>query len=131
MIPFLPKSTRKLSPGDCCFIPRKDGKYVPFVFVFARHGKRSDFYGALLDETVESPDVGSVSKRRKVRYHALSHISCFAENDTPIVGNVAKKLALLEFWKVRRASLSTKVGAKQSVWGYKTIIKYANLIESS
>jgi hypothetical protein len=125
-----PASTTKLRPGDVCFIPRADGQFVPFAFLCTQQNTHSYFYGGILDAVVNKPLIEELPPKINVKHYALLHIKCFKENNTPIVGNVAahigdKTLKAIEH-KVRHLS----VGSTSSVWGYRTIFKYAENVEA-
>jgi|GEM_PF-2032822 len=124
---MIPKSTVKLKEGDFCFIPRSDGKYVPFVYLFPYSG-RAGFYGGIINSVVSIPDVSELPAHLEIRYHAVLHISCFKENNTPIVGNIVGRLDSKVLRKIRADISNMKVGSTISSWGYKTIFKYANEI---
>ena len=126
---MIPASTTKLQPGDICFIPRNDGKFVPFAFLYAPKGVRSSFYGGLLEAVVDMPLIDLLPSKLKVSQFALVHIKCFKENHTPIVGNVASRIGLSSLEAIEKKANDFSVGAKSSVWGHRTIIKYAENIE--
>ena len=121
----IPASTAKLTPGDFCFIQRADGKYVPFAFLCASQGKRSYFYGGLLDVVVEHPNIDALPTSLSVKQFALLHIGCFKENNTPIVGNVAAHIGSSSLQEIQRKTKDFSVGSTSSVWGHQTIVKYA------
>ena len=128
---MIPKSTTKLTSGDCCFIPSGDGKHVPFVFVSSVPKKRSYFFGALVRQALTSADVDDIQPEAILGPHAMLHIDCFAKNETPILGNIASRLAAGELDRVKRESLDMSVGAKNAVWGNRTIIKYADEVANT
>jgi hypothetical protein len=122
---MIPASTTKLRPGDVCFIPRDDGNFVPFAFLCTPTGKRSSFYGGILNVVVRHPNVSEIPPHVEVKKYALVHISCFKENNTHIVGNAAVNIGAPVLAAIQRDTADFSVGATSSVWGYKTIIKYA------
>jgi len=124
---MIPKSTAKLREGDFCFIPRSDGKYIPFVYLFP-YGGRSSFYGGIIDAVVCAPDGSELPKHLDIRYHAVLHISCFKENKTPIVGNIGDRIDNKAVKKMKADVSNMKVGSTILSWGYKTIFKYADMI---
>ena len=125
---MFPKSTAKLKPGDACLVPRDDGRFVPLIFICSPTGKRSAPYVGLLSVVLESNDISLVPDGAKIGPWALIHISAYRENKTPIVGNLATKVGLEAISEVALLALDRGIGAKQSVWGYKTIVKYANSV---
>jgi len=125
---MIPKSTATLKEGDFCFIPRSDGKYVPFVYLFQYGKPRTSIYGALINAVVSVQDVSELPKHLEIRYHAALHIKCFKENDTPIVGNIADRIDSKVLRKIRADVSNMTVGSTILAWGYKTIFKYANEI---
>lgn len=128
---MIPVNTAKLTPGDFCFIPRSDGKFVPFAFLCAVQGKRSYFYGGLLDAVVEKQSVDDLPASLVVKQFALLHIGCFKENNTPIIGNIASRIGASSLQAIERKTKDFSVGATSSVWGHQTIIKYAESVEYS
>ncbi len=125
---MIPLSTTKLQSGDFCFIPRSDGKFVPFVFLCARKGERSSFYGGILDIVVEKPYIEEFPSSLIVKEFALVHISCFKKNNTPIVGNVASRIGVQALDAIERKANDFSIGATSKVWGHLTIVKYAENI---
>ncbi len=124
---MIPKSTAKLKEGDFCFIQRSDRKYVPFVYLFPYSG-RSGFYGGIINAVVSTPNSTELPKHLDIRYHAVLHISCFKENNTPIVGNIVDRIDDKALRKIKADVSNMKVGSTISAWGYKTIFKYADEI---
>ncbi|WP_143225952.1 hypothetical protein [Acidovorax sp. 56] len=122
---MIPVSTAKLAPGDFCFIPRSDGKFVPFAFLCGAQGKKSYFYGGLLDAVVEHASTDELPPSLAVKHFALLHIGCFKENNTPIVGNVAAHIGSSALQELESKTKEFSVGAISSVWGHRTIVKYA------
>ena len=122
---MIPASTVKLLPGDFCFIPRADGRFVPFAFLCTAQNTRSYFYGGILDAVVSNPLIDELPTHLSVKQYALLHIRCFKENNTPIVGNVAARIGDKELKAIERRVLDLSVGSTSSVWGYRTIFKYA------
>lgn len=125
---MIPSSTSKLKPGDVCFIPRSDGRYVPFAFLCAPAKKRSSFYGGILNAVVSIPSVEELPSSVEVKEYALVNISCFKENNTPIVGNAAPNIGEAVLASIERDTTDFSVGATSRVWGYRTIIKYAEAV---
>lgn len=125
---MLPASTVKLNPGDFCFIPRDDGKFVPFVFLCTYRDKRSSFYGGIIDVSVSRASVEELPPTLAIKEYALVHISCFTENNTPIVGNLADRIGSEVLSAIKRSVHDFSVGATSRVWGHKTIVKYANTV---
>ena len=125
---MFPASTAKLRPGDVCFIPRADGSYVPFVFVGTPAKSRSAFYGALGSTRVETPTLERLPPTFALLRPALVHVSCYKENNTPVVGNVADRVGQLSLEAAAAAVNSSALGSVSKVWGYNTIVKYANAV---
>jgi hypothetical protein len=123
-----PKSAIKLVVGDYCLIPRDDGGSVPFVYVGRRDSDRSYFFGALANVVIYGTDV--LPEKMPLLQHALLHIKCFKENNTPIVGNIANKLFNLELENILSDINSSGVGSSTRVWGHRTICKYANDVKA-
>jgi len=125
---FIPKSTAKLRPGDCCFVPRSDGRFVPFAFLCPQGNARSYFFGGLVNVVVDEPQINVLPGRVSVKEYALVHIHCFEKNRTPVAGNIADHITSEVLAKIRIESHSQEVGSTTNVWGYLTIIKRANEI---
>ncbi|GAA6133077.1 hypothetical protein [Halopseudomonas sabulinigri] len=124
----IPASTSKLKPGDVCFIPRSDGGYVPFAFLCAPAKKRSSFYGGILNVVVASPSVEELPASVEVKEYSLVNISCFRENNTPILGNAAPNIGETVLASILRETTDFSVGTRSRVWGYRTILKYAEAV---
>jgi hypothetical protein len=124
----IPKSTATLKEGDFCFIPRSDGKYVPFVYLFQYSKARTSIYCGVVNTVVNKPDVSELPAHLEIRYHAVLHIKCFKENNTPIVGNIADRIGDKVLKKIKADVSNMKVGSTIKVWGYNTIFKYADEI---
>ena len=127
---MIPKSTAKLQEGDFCLIQREDGKFVPFVYVAKQGSSRSYFYGGIANIILESQDIDNLPNNIDISEYALLHIKCFKENETPIIGNLKNKLKNGTLNKIIANVTDTSVGSKSSVWGYKTISKYANNVDA-
>jgi len=125
---MFPASTTKLRPGDVCFIPRADGSYVPFVFVCTPAKSRNAFYGALGSARVEAPTIDLLPPTLTLLKPALVHVSCYKENNTPVVGNVAERVGQQTLQAAAAAVNSSALGSASKVWGYNTIVKYANAV---
>jgi hypothetical protein len=124
----IPKSTVTMKDGDFCFIPRSDGRYVPFVYLL-QHGKsRTNFYGGIVNAVVNAPDIYELPMHLEIRRYAVLHIKCFKENNTPVVGNIADRIGGKALEKIRAEVSYMSVGSCISVWGYRTIFKYADEI---
>lgn len=125
---MFPKSTASLKQGDYCLVPRDDGLFVPFVYVGRRGSDRSYFFGALADAVVRSSE--DMPERIVLLEHALLHIKCYVENNTPILGNLSSRLdggAMVEIISdIHRSG----VGHTTRVWGHRTVIKLANGVKA-
>lgn len=117
-----------MKDGDFCFIPRSDGRYVPFVYLFQRGKTRFNFYGGIVNAVVNAPDIDELPTHLEIRRYAVLHIKCFKENNTPIVGNIIDRIGSKALEKIRADMSDLRVGSCISVWGYRTIFKYANEI---
>lgn len=124
---MIPKSTAKLKEGDYCLVMRDDGGYVPFVYVGKRNNERSYFFGALADIVVSDTN-SKLPERIELLEHALLHIKCYKENNTPIVGNLLDHLDQKALAHIQSDISTSGIGHTVRVWGYRTIIKYANNI---
>ena len=123
-----PKSTAKLRPGDVCFVPRSDGRFVPFAYVCPQGNARSYFFGGLVNIIVDVPQISVLPGRVSVKEYALVHIHCFEKNETPVVGNIADRISSEVLDKIRKESHCQDVGSTTNVWGYRTIVNRANAI---
>ena len=122
---MFPNSTNRLVVGDACLIRRSDGRHVPFVYVGKRPGDRCYFFGALADVAVNAPDLGRLPAQVTLREHALVHIRCYKENNTPVVGNIRERLDRGQLQQIAADIDSSGVGHTTRVWGWKTIVERA------
>ncbi len=127
---MIPKSTAKLQAGDFCWIEREDKMLVPFVYVCKQGNSRSYFYGGIAHYSGSSTDVSDLPSGIEILEYALLHIKCFKENNTPVIGNISQSLAAGVLESIDKKTKETGVGSKSSVWGHRTIYKYANAIEA-
>ncbi len=125
---MIPNSTSRLRVGDACFVPRSDGRHVPFVYVGKRPKHRSYLFGALADVAVNAPELAKLPAQVALREHALVHVKCYKENNTPIVGNIWDRLDQDQLKQIATDIDSSGVGHTTRVWGWKTIIEKANNI---
>ena len=125
---MIPKSTAKLNEGDYAWLEREDGMFVPFTFISRVEGKRSYFYGGIV-ELVTSKD-SDIPLNLNIEKYALLHIDAFKKNELPIIGNLSKNLkdGLME--NLKKETLNFSVGSKSSVWGYRTIFKHAGMVNT-
>jgi hypothetical protein len=123
-----PRSTARMQSGDYCWIPREDGLFAAFIYLFPRRNSRSYFFGALATSLVPTPEEKRFPGRVDIGPHALLHIKCFKENGTPITGNLTSRLygPFLEALEI--ASHRHEVGDVSRVWGWQTIFTEANAI---
>lgn len=126
----IPKSTAKLLPGDVCFFPRADGRFVPFAYLCRQGNSKSYFQDGLLNVVVAVPRVDDLPARVKVVEYALTHIDCFERNQTPIVGNIADRITRDVLDRIQRESHSQEVGSKTFVWGHFAMMDRASRIEA-
>jgi len=119
-----------MTPGDFCFIPRTDGRFALFVYLCPQGKSRSCFYGAIATELVNTDSADGIPTLVSVGEHALVHIQCYSKNETPICGNLADRLTSGVLDNISAAIYDTEIGSNHKVWGYKTIVKYANLIST-
>jgi hypothetical protein len=87
------------------------------------------FFGALANVVLSSVSLDCVPARLTLGDHAIVHIKCYRENDTPILGNIRERLDELALARIARDLKGSGVGHVTRVWGWRTIIKYANNIE--
>lgn len=123
---MIPKSTVKLNEGDFTWLERDDGKFVPFVFISKAAGKRSYFYGGIV-ELVASKEV-ELPNNLNIENYALLHIDAFRKNKLAIEGNLLNHLKAGLIKQIKNNILDLSVGSKSSVWGYRTIYKYAGAV---
>jgi hypothetical protein len=126
--PMIPKSNARLSIGDYCLVQRHDGRYVPFVYVGKRGAERMYFFGALANVILSSGLLDCIPERLVLGAHALIHIKSYRENNTPILGNIRDRLDELSLARIARDLEGSGIGHTASVWGWRTIIKYADQI---
>jgi len=123
---MIPKSVGDLKVGDACFISRRDGRYVPFVFVGRRGNARAYLFGALITTAVEAPEIAQLPSRLVLGEHALVHIKCYKENAAPIIGNVLDHLDRAQLERITANIQCSAIGQVTRVWGWRTIGKKAN-----
>lgn len=124
---MIPKSTASLKVGDYCLVPREDGSFVPFVYVGKRGTDRSYFFGALGNSVLTASEE-ALPARLELLEHALLHIKCYKENNTPIIGNVAARIDSKVLARIAIDINTFNVGQKTSVWGHRTLVTYANRV---
>jgi len=127
---MIPKSTVKMTPGDFCFVPRTDDRFALFIYLCPQGTSRSYFYGALATVVVDEPNVANIPAELQIGDHALIHIHCYRENDTPIHGNLANRIGPEVFRQVTESVDDMTIGARHKVWGHRTIIKRANMVQA-
>ena len=86
------------------------------------------FYGGIVNAVVKAPNIYELPAHLEIRRYAVLHIKCFKENNTPVVGNIVDRIGSKALEKIRTDVTHMSVGSCISVWGYKTIFKYANEI---
>jgi hypothetical protein len=123
-----PKSNASLRPGDFCFVPRKDGRAAIFVFLFPQGTSRRYFFGALANCILEEPQAHLIPAHVDLGGHALVHIKCFEENDTPIAGNIIHCIDTGALDALNAKAHKYDVGTSSLVWGYRTIVTKANAL---
>lgn len=129
---MIPGSNARLKIGDACFMPLPDGGYVPFIYVGKRGKDRAYFFGALADAVVNAPEIDLLPPRITLAEHALVHIKCYRENQTPIVGNVLDRLDGKQLEDIALDIANSGVGHVTRVWGWRTIAREAmELAESA
>lgn len=124
---MIPKSNANLTEGDFCLVPREDGKYVPFVYVGKRASERSSFFGAFANVVVANPP-DPFQNCVQLLEHALLHIKCFKENNTPIVGNLRQHLDEGVLADIAADIQRSEIGHTTRVWGWRTLFKKANSV---
>lgn len=125
---MIPKSTKNLKPGDVCLLNRSDGRAVAFAYLGPVAGKRSYFYGALFSPAFEGHSLSSIPAKLHIEESAMVHISCFAENNTPLVGNVVEQIGLSTIQAAMSSHQDLSVGAVYRVWGHRAIIRNAEVL---
>jgi hypothetical protein len=60
--------------------------------------------------------------------HALVHIKCYRENNTPIVGNILERLDKTQLAQITTDIQASHVGHVSRVWGWRTLFRKANEI---
>ena len=123
---MIPKSTAKLIEGDFCWILREDGRFVPFIFIQSQNKSRSYFFGGLANQIVKEKSTEELSDSIQINEYALLHIHCFKENNTPIEGNLKNKIKSGTIATIKSDINKNSIGSVTKVWGYRTILKYAN-----
>lgn len=113
-----------MKEGDYCLVKRDDGKFVPFVYLFKRGNDRSYLFGGIVNYICKEEN-SPLPKKINIFDYALVHIKCYRENNTPIIGNIIDKIDAIKLSEMKEL-----VKTKNNVWGYKTIIKYANKVEA-
>ncbi len=122
---MIPKSNANLVEGDFCWVPRDDGNFAPFVFVGKRASDRSSFFGAFANIVVADTSE-LLPPHLQLLEHALVHIKCFKENNTPIVGNLRSHLDAKALASIAADIQQSGVGHTTRVWGWQTLFKKAN-----
>lgn len=123
-----PKSTSTLRRGDFCFISRDDGRAALFVYLYPQRNSRSYFFGALALQTAKTADLSVVAGRLTLGERALLHIKCFRENQTPIAGNLLDRLDSSLIDEMLNIDLEGGIGHTTRVWGWSTVLHYANAL---
>ena len=125
---MIPKSTAKLNEGDFAWLEREDGMFVPFVFISKAEGKRSYFYGGIVNlVTSKSSDLPS---NLNIEKYALLHLDAFKKNQLQVEGNLTNNLREGLIQKIKKEISDFSEGSKSSVWGYRTIYKYAGMVNA-
>lgn len=119
------KSTASMNVGHYCLVQRDDRRLVPFGYVGRRGNDRSYFFGAFADTVLGSTQTALPAQLR-LREHALVHIKCFKENNTPIVANLISRLDSAVLKSISADIDATEEGSTTRVWGHRTVLKYAN-----
>jgi len=122
---MIPASNARLKVGDACFMPLPDGRYVPFVYVGKRGKDRAYFFGALANVVVDAPVIDHLPPRIALAEHALVHIKCYRENQTPIVGNVLDRLIGKQIENITADISNSGIGLVTRVWGWRTVARQA------
>lgn len=122
------KSTLGLRSGDFCFVPRTDGRAALFVYLYPQGKSRSYFFGALAKELLAAPNLGLMPAHIVLTEQALLHIECFAQNQTPVAGNILDRIDTSQLASMEAEAGSHGVGAITRVWGYRIVLMRANAI---
>jgi len=123
-----PKSNAGIRSGDFCFVHRADGRVALFVYLFARPKTRSSFFGALATTVLPHARIEGIPAKLTLGDHALLHIKCFRENNTPVAGNVLDRIDAAVLDAKKAEAFSHVVGSSTLVWGYRTIVARANAV---
>jgi hypothetical protein len=116
--PFEPKSTVKLRLGDYWSVPRRDGQFGYFAFLYPFSG-RTSMIVALLKEVGASELI--TAKRVEIQSVGMTIIRTFATTKSKILGNVADKLNLEECEEWRK-----EFETRSTVWGYALLADLVN-----
>lgn len=124
-----PKRNARLTTGDYCYIPRNDGRFALFLYLFPVSKSRSYFYGALATFILDRRTEDDIPTRVDFGDHAMIHIQCYRENRTPVAGNIVGRTAPSALEHVKRSIENLDPGAKHRVWGYRTVLRRSNEID--
>jgi len=127
---FTPKTTIGMKPGDFCLIEREDGMSVAFAFLGPVANSRTAFYGGLLTPAFRS-EGAILPTRLNIALAAMVHVKCYAENKTPIVGNLAHVISSGAIKDALSACTDTSVGAVHRVLGNLALLKRAQTVPTS
>ncbi len=123
---MFPKSNVGINIGDVCFVPREDGLHVPFICVGKRRKERAFIFGAFGNVTVATPELEQLPACVAFGEHALVHIKCYRENNTPIVGNILNRLDEGRLGEIGADIHNSGVGHVTRVWGWRSLLRTAN-----
>jgi hypothetical protein len=92
-IPFIPKSVLKMRFGDYWPVRRQDGDYGFFVFLGRWGESRVAFTAGLVDHVSVDPQLSPTGAALSVIEAGHLHVKSLSAASTPIVGNIADRLA--------------------------------------
>lgn len=103
---------------------------VAFAFLGRVANSRTAFYGGLLAPAFRSEEVTPPS-RLDIALAAMVHVKCYAENKTPIVGNLAEAIGSDAINVALSACADMSVGAVHRVLGHLALLKRAQTVAAS
>lgn len=125
-----PKTTMGLRPGDHCLLECENGMSMAFAFLGPVANSRTAFYGGLLAPAFRSEEA-ILPARLDIAPAAMVHVKCYAENKTPIVGNLVHAVGSNAVDLALSAGTDTSVGAVHRVLGYLALLERARMIAAA
>ncbi|WP_162824609.1 hypothetical protein [Saccharospirillum mangrovi] len=112
-----------MNEGDFSWVERDDGLFVPLMLISKIGGKRSYFYGGIIN--LATTKESEIPIGLSILEYALLHIDVFKNNELKVEGNLLSKLEKGLVDEIKHQISDLRIGSKSSVWGYRTIYKYA------